>query len=309
MSTCTVIMYHYVRDLANSRYPEIKGLDIALFRKQIDALEERFKFIKIEDVIASIEHGEDLPENSALLTFDDGYIDHYTNVFPILMRKKIQGSFYIPTQIIEDKKVLGVNKIHFILASVDNKEQLVKDIYNEIDIYREKYNLLSNEEYFQKHGIPNRFDSGTVIFIKRILQHVLPSEIRESITDKLFKKHVTFDEAAFSQELYVSEDQIKLMHESGMHIGGHGANHLWFAEIDSISKHDEMKKSIDFLNRMTNNYNIKSISYPYGSYDNETTSLAEEYGFNIGFTTKVDLAHLDQKNKMTLSRFDTNDFK
>lgn len=28
----TIIMYHYIRDLKKSRYPQIKGLDIHLFK-------------------------------------------------------------------------------------------------------------------------------------------------------------------------------------------------------------------------------------------------------------------------------------
>ena len=34
-SEVTVVMYHYIRDLKNSRYPNIKGMDIKNFKKQI----------------------------------------------------------------------------------------------------------------------------------------------------------------------------------------------------------------------------------------------------------------------------------
>ena len=36
----TIIMYHYVRDLKNGRYPKIKGLDILLFKEQIKYLKK-----------------------------------------------------------------------------------------------------------------------------------------------------------------------------------------------------------------------------------------------------------------------------
>ena len=36
MNNLTIVMYHYVRDLKNSRYPDIKGLDVSLFKEQID---------------------------------------------------------------------------------------------------------------------------------------------------------------------------------------------------------------------------------------------------------------------------------
>ena len=35
MSNITIVMYHYVRDLKNSKYPKIKGLDISFFKEEI----------------------------------------------------------------------------------------------------------------------------------------------------------------------------------------------------------------------------------------------------------------------------------
>lgn len=35
----------------------------------------------------------DLPENSILLTFDDGLKDHFQNVYPILKKMKSKGYF------------------------------------------------------------------------------------------------------------------------------------------------------------------------------------------------------------------------
>ena len=38
-------MYHYVRDLRNSRYPDIKGLDIDLFKEQVDYMRKNYNII------------------------------------------------------------------------------------------------------------------------------------------------------------------------------------------------------------------------------------------------------------------------
>lgn len=57
---------------------------------------EKFNPVTMEEVIAYYNESYELPDNAVLLTFDDGYIDHYTNVFPILNENGIQGSFFIP---------------------------------------------------------------------------------------------------------------------------------------------------------------------------------------------------------------------
>ena len=58
-----------------------------------------------------------------MLTFDDGFIDHYKYVFPHLLEKKIKACFYPPIQVIKNKTVLDVNKIHFILEKEQNRKK------------------------------------------------------------------------------------------------------------------------------------------------------------------------------------------
>lgn len=41
MGKLFVVMYHYTRDLKHSRYPEIKGLDVSLFREQIEFMKQQ----------------------------------------------------------------------------------------------------------------------------------------------------------------------------------------------------------------------------------------------------------------------------
>ena len=126
-TSVTVIMYHYVRDLVNSKYPEIKGLDFRFFLNQLNYIQNSFNVVRIEELIETIDGGKPLKNNAVLLTFDDGYSDHYDFVFPALKKYGFQGSFYVPAKAIKENKVLDVNKIHFILASVEDKKKLLNE--------------------------------------------------------------------------------------------------------------------------------------------------------------------------------------
>ena len=176
-------MYHYVRDLQNSRYPDIKGLDVSQFKKQISFFKEHFNPVTIEEVIAAYDKGYKLPENALLLTFDDGYIDHFTTVFPILQENKIQGSFFIPGKTFTENVLLDVNKIHFILACAPIDE-LYSDVLNNVVylIENKEYTEKTREELIKEYAVANRFDPKEVIFIKRLLQAVLPEDIRNRIS-------------------------------------------------------------------------------------------------------------------------------
>lgn len=303
----TVVMYHYVRDLKNSRFPSIKGLDVELFKEQISYLQKHYNIVNMEDVKTSVYEDRSLPERSVLLTFDDGYSDHFMNVYPILLNKGLQGSFFAPVKAIEEHTVLDVNKIHFILASVSDTSSLLKSLRFLLDKYRSLYVLKSFEYYYKKLALANRFDSEEIIFIKRLLQVELDEEIRKIIVDELFVQIVGMDEEMFSRELYMNKEQLRCMVKSGMHIGSHGYNHYWLASLNREQQEVEIKKSLNFIQSIGGNLDDWTMCYPYGSYNEDTLSLLKIYGCRAGFTTEVNVGSLTMKNILTIPRLDTND--
>jgi len=300
-------MYHYVRDLKNSRYPDIKGLDINLFKEQIDYMRKHYHIITTEEVIHSIDNQVKIPEKSALLTFDDAYSDHYNNVFPILEKYNLQGSFYVPAKAITEHTVLDVNKIHFILASVENKTNIVIDIKNLILNYKTEYNLKDFEHYYAKLAKASRYDTGEVIFIKRLLQVELIEELRMKIVNYLFEKYVGMSESAFSRELYMNEEQLSHMLRSGMHIGNHGYNHYWWNHLTKEEMNEELDLSTDFLHKLGVDMTNWTACYPYGSYDDQSIKMLKDRGCKLAVTTEVNIATTHKNTRYTMPRLDTND--
>ena len=308
----TIVMYHYVRDLKNSRFPGIKGLDTTLFKEQVEYMQKHYHFVSVEQVICAHNNGTALPEHAILLTFDDAYTDHFTNVFPILKKKGIQGAFFPPVKAVTKHTVLDVNKIHFILASTkeENLPKLLNEIKILLDRYRDEYTLLPFDDYLNKLAVADHLDCKEVTFVKRLLQVNLDERLRKIITDILFQKTVDMDEAAFSRELYMSIDQIKCMVNSGMHIGSHGYDHYWLGSLPKDKQEFEIKESVKFIDEIGGDVNNWTICYPYGNYNEDTISLLKKYNCQLGFTTNVDVASIDRQvadKRFKLSRIDTND--
>ena len=131
-------MYHYVREIKNSKYPAIKGLEISNFKKQLDFLQKKFEIVKPVDLIQN----KELPNNSCLLSFDDGFKDHAKFVLPELNKRKLKGCFFPPGAAISENEILDVHSIHFILAKIKDETILVSILnslclengYNEKDL-------------------------------------------------------------------------------------------------------------------------------------------------------------------------------
>lgn len=304
----SVVMYHYVRDLQNTRYPAIKGLDVRLFREQLAYFKKHYHFITAAQLVDAFENGTELPPKSLLFTFDDAYIDHFTNAFPLLDEYGAQGLFFVPVKAIMNHEVLIVNKIHHVLAVCDKHiNELVQQVKMLLEPYEGKNGVQTFEYYFDKLSVANRFDCKEVIFIKRLLQVELQEPVRSAIINQLFKKYVSSDERAFSRELYMSEDQLKCMQRNGMIIGSHGYDHFWLGSLPKEEQLIELTKSVDFLKGLGVDMNTLSIGYPYGSHNEDTLDIARGFGFKLGFTTVVDIA-TTTGDSLTIPRLDTNDF-
>lgn len=301
-------MYHYVRELAPSRYPEIKGLEVGLFKEQLLYILKHYEPIRMEDLIDAVKNKKSLPENSILLTFDDAYKDHFDFVFPVLDELGIQGSFFPSAKAIQEHQVLDVNKIHFILAIAEDKKRISAEIFSMMAKYREEYSLESDSYYEEKLRAEElRYDTREVFMIKKMLQRELPKKLRGIIIDFLFNKYVTTDESAFSRELYMSLDQLKCLKRKGMYIGIHGYDHDWLNTLPVDEQRQEIRLSLEFLERIGCGTEDFVFCYPYGAYNDSLLSILKQEGCSLALTTKVGVADLDMDQPFALPRLNTND--
>lgn len=309
MGKLYISMYHYTRDIKHSRYPQIKGLDKELFKTQIEYFKNKFNIVTMEQVIESIQTGESyrLPDNALLLTFDDGYIDNYTVAYPILEEYGLQGSFFILGKTFATHQLLDVNKIHYILASADIYK-LVEDLKKQMDYYRgSEYQYASTDELFHEYTVANRFDIKETIFVKRMLQTVLPEKLRNTISSNLFEKYVGVTEEQLAYELYMTEEQVRTMKRHGMFIGIHGYDHYWLGNLPQEQMKEDISLALDVLDQFIDRKQWV-MNYPYGSYNQEVIRYIRQQGACIGLTTDVRVAELGKDSAFELPRLDCNDF-
>lgn len=306
INNLTIVMYHYVRPIKNSRFPRIKGLELEGFRRQLDYLSNKHTFITAERLIGCTLGAEDLPKNSCFLTFYDGYKDHIQHVMPELLTRGIQGSFFPPVNAVEKRDMLDVNAIHFILASLEDIDEVCIDM-NSL-MYDYGYSASEVLDFQRIWAISGRYDLPKVMYFKHMLQHVLPSGMRGEIISKLFKKYVGVSQSDFSEELYLSLSDAKKLIECGMYVGSHGAQHIWLDKESNIAQRSEIDSSLQFLQKVGAPINNWIMCYPYGAYNEDTLSILREKDCAVGLTTKVGLAEVDPSKMLELKRFDTNDF-
>jgi peptidoglycan/xylan/chitin deacetylase (PgdA/CDA1 family) len=306
MSKLTIVMYHYVRPIKGSKFPGIKGLELDGFKRQLDYLSKNFNIVSTAQVINAAKHSSALPNDACWLTFDDGYKDHFTYVMHELLKRNLHGAFFPPRVAIEEEQVLDVNLIHHILSCTNDVQQLVSSLNRHCLDQGVSENDIN--AYYDEFAVPNRFDNADIIYVKRMLQHVLPEQMRSSIANKLFEEFVGIRVAQFSRELYMSVNEVRELVNNGMYVGSHGSKHYWLDKISKEEQEKDIKQSLKFLERVGASIADWVMCYPYGAYNDSIISLLERFDAALGITTEARVANLASDNPFILPRLDTNDF-
>ena len=305
-SKLTIVMYHYVRPIKGSKFPGIKGLELEGFKRQLDYLSENFSIVSTEEVINATKYATPLPKDACWLTFDDGYKDHFEHVMPELLKRNLHGAFFPPRVAIEEDKVLDVNLIHHILSCADSVDKLVGSLDSHCIVHGISERELN--DFYEKYAIPDRFDNADTIYVKRMLQHVLPEQLRTTIAHEMFQEFVGLSAAEFSSELYMNVEEVRELVRNGMYVGSHGSMHYWLDKITAEEQKKDIKKSLNFLDSVGASTKDWVMCYPYGAHNDDTIELLKSFEAALGITTEVQVANLTADNPFKLPRLDTNDF-
>ena len=302
-TNCLVVMYHYVRDSASTPFPAIRALPPALFEQQLDWLEREHHLISLDELAAAIDGEAPLPDDAALLTFDDGFVDHYTTVWPILRRRGLSGVFYLAQQpYAPAPRVLGVHKTHFLLARL-GAEAFAAAVQRECD--PAPAGVDARRERIFGADLWEHADERTV---KNLLNYELPIEDAERALDTIFARCIGPQEA-FARGLYLSEAMITEMSEGGMAFGYHTRSHRMLSRLTPEQQDSEVRDGVAWIAELTGQDRV-SFCYPWGgarTYTPDTASILERRGYSAAFTSvrrRVDV-HADRR--FELPRIDTRD--
>jgi peptidoglycan/xylan/chitin deacetylase (PgdA/CDA1 family) len=98
-----VLMYHRV----NRRRLDAYTISPHRLQRHLGLLVASYEVVSPGLVLRSIEARSPLPDRAVLLTFDDAYLDHYENAYPLLREMGLQALLFVPTDHIGDRGTSG----------------------------------------------------------------------------------------------------------------------------------------------------------------------------------------------------------
>jgi len=100
-------MYHHIADPPPDADAIRRDLSVSpqAFEAQLRYLVRAgYQPVTLCDLIYHLSLGTPLPEKPIILTFDDGYEDHYTNAYPLLQKYGFVGAFFIITEPVDSRR-------------------------------------------------------------------------------------------------------------------------------------------------------------------------------------------------------------
>jgi peptidoglycan/xylan/chitin deacetylase (PgdA/CDA1 family) len=300
--TCLVVSYHYVHDTSAIRFPRLKTLHPAAFDAQVSALERGTAIVDYHAFLEAVDGERPLDAPASLLTFDDGLIDHYRTVFPILLARGLRGTFFIsPTSNSPTPRVLNVQKVQLLLA------QLGETLLGEVE---GAFALTGTGGLLgaAPHSTLYRYDSAGDRRVKQLLNYDLPFEIAGPLLTELLRIHVG-DEEDVARELYLTPAMIGEMASAGMIFGYHTRDHRVLSRLSIDEQRDQLAGGVEWIRALTGQSSVP-FCYPHGhahAYTADTIRLLRDTGYSLAFTAVRGVCGPSAGARFEVPRFDTRD--
>ncbi|KZY42064.1 hypothetical protein A3732_17020, partial [Oleiphilus sp. HI0050] len=224
------------------------------FEIQLKLISKHFDVISEQDLIDSITSNSFPSKRTALITFDDGYVDNYTIARPLLKQYKLPAIYFIPTLPIENRK-LGWWDLSSYLISQSKKSNI--NIGN------------------QSFPITNAHEKASSIQAALARFKLTPYEHTKDLIEGLSNScEVALPSIEEQSAQWMSWEQIKSLPEDNVAIGSHTHSHRVLATLDEQTQFQELKESKEILEEKVGR-TVQSFSYPVGGYDHFTSKTKE----------------------------------
>lgn len=263
-----ILMYHRVFDLDDKgEFPHcLAGPSSGSFRMQVEYLSKKYNLITLEELALFCREKKHIPPNSAVITIDDGYIDCYRNIFPILKKYNAPATMFLPTGYVGTDLLFWVDELAYRIKNTKLKEF-------SLDGLGGRFKLESKKDRQEA------MDSVIKIF-KR-----LKEENRRQAMDALIK--LLSNEEKISANLNLTWEQVREMAGQRVSFGAHTITH---PILTRINEEEARKEILGSKRRIEQEIKKPVLTFCYPSGENDTFNefhkeILKENGFLCAVST------------------------
>ena len=250
----------------------------AMFEAHLAFLKEWCSVLRIDD-LASFCAGRPLPPNPVLITFDDGYLDNYETVYPLLTKYGLSAVFFVATSYIEERKLFWWDRVNYVM------KQSKKD-FIELEVPKPLLLDLRDEER-----------SNSIRKCLRIVKDHFDLDLPRFLDDLARATGVNLspeEERRMVNELLMNWDQVRALQSGGMEVQSHTVTHRVLQTLPQEKLDFELRHSRAVLGEVLGRP-IEAVSYPVGKSLHLTPHIrraVKAAGYDFGFSNSTGINHV-----------------
>ena len=240
----------------------------ALFEKEIKFCKEYFSPISFGYLKECMEKKKPLPPNPLIVTFDDGYIDNYTNAFPVLQKFEVPATIFLTADYINTDQLFWWDEVSYYMKAQGKSEPDIKNLLRSLK-------LITDD--------------------KRI----------EAVEDiKKSNKGVS----QFSERQALNWEEVKAMSRAGIEFGSHTMSHPVLSKVEDKHELEyEIRQSKKIIEEKIEK-EVIVFSYPIGGGDSFSSDIKKEvkdagYSFAVNYIHGVNIIN-NGFDRFSLKRLD-----
>ena len=268
-NTLTVLNYHRIDNPQTSGFNTLKANVSATpfeFERQMQYLKKTFNIINCQQLVDYITKDIPLPPRSAMVTFDDGYFDNYSQAYPILRELNIPAVIFLATDYIGTNQPFYWDYIAYCFSHT-------KLNHAHLSVVGERTWSNENEKNIVLHE--------WIETLKKIQE----KEKQIAINSIATALSVSVPEDAF-KGLHLNWQQVREMHKNGIEFGAHTASHPILTRIPLHQAQDEIISSKLKIEKEIN-APVISFAYPNGGvadFSPNIMQMISQAGISIAFS-------------------------
>ena len=225
-----------------------------------------------------------LKNNEVCLTFDDAIKCQIDIALPVLEELKIKSFFFAHTSMFQNKPDNLEIFRYFRINYFNSVDEFYNDFYKVLDKDLKSF-FEKNSVVIKEKKIKFPFHTISDIKFRLVRDNFLTKSQYEEIMFLMFKEK-QFNHYDFYKKLFFQKSDLQTLENLGHLVGLHSHNHPTLLEKLSYDEQkNEYEKCLssisDILNKPKNE--IKSMSHPCGSYNEDTLQILKELGIELGF--------------------------
>ena len=225
-----------------------------------------------------------LKEKEVCLTFDDAIKCQIDIALPVLEELKIKSYFFVYTSMFEEKPDNLEFFRYFRMNYFDNVDEFYNSFYLVLDKDLKTF-FEDNNDKIKATKI--KFPHYSIEDIKfRLVRDIFLTKSQYEETMLLMFNEKQFNYKDFFKKLFFQKDDLKTLDSLGHLVGLHSHNHPTLLEkLNYDEQKNEYEKCLSSISNILDKpkNEIKYMSHPSGSYNNDTLEILKELRIELGF--------------------------